>query len=114
MPCDGWFARALVGCTTCSRSLVGPAERAFGIDNTIQREVADRTVEWHRKCVGYDEANTVFHEGSVEDLSRRADGRVDAVVAVCEVDLSPQTDLVLAKKPSLHGSGVEAPPPRRR
>lgn len=80
--------------------LVGPEGHVHGIDMTEQQlAVARDTVQWHAEKFHFDQPNTSFHRGYIEDLRTVgiSDGSVDVVVSNCVVNLSPRKDLVLAE-----------------
>lgn len=80
--------------------LVGPEGHVHGVDMTEdQLMIAATTTNWHRDRFGFDEPNTSFHHGYIEDLRSLGleSASTDVVVSNCVVNLSPRKDLVLAE-----------------
>lgn len=78
-------------CFMLSR-LVGEKGRVIGLDMTDEQlAVARRHVGWHAEKFGYQNANTDFLQGYIEDLAGAgiADCSVDLVISNCVLNLSP-------------------------
>ena len=86
-------------CFTVSR-LVGPSGRVIGVDMTEEQlSVARKHTEFHKNLWGYNQANTDFRSGVIEDLNSvdLADNSVDVVISNCVINLSADKEKVFSE-----------------
>lgn len=78
--------------------MVGEAGEVVGVDMTLEQlEVARAHEDWHRSKFGYDQANTRFIDGMIENLCDLdlEPNSFDVVVSNCVVNLSTDKRAVL-------------------
>lgn len=110
--CGAPIPPALEGCTVLdlgcgtgrdayvASKLVGPEGFVIGVDMTEEQlEVARRYQEVQTKKFGFDQPNTVFRQGYIEDLKGAgiADEAVDVVISNCVINLSPDKRAVFSE-----------------
>ncbi len=80
--------------------LAGPKGRIIGVDMTDEQlETARRHVGYHARAFGFDEPNTTFIKGYIEDLKSIGieNESVDVVVSNCVINLSPDKPAVFSE-----------------
>ena len=78
--------------------MVGEHGSVIGVDMTEQQlAVATQYIEYHRDKFGYQQTNTQFLTGYIEQLDQLniADNSIDVVVSNCVINLSPDKNAVL-------------------
>jgi arsenite methyltransferase len=90
--------------------LVGQTGSVVGVDATpAQLDVANRTLEWHRKKFGYEKGNVSFIEGDIEKLDALdlEPGSFDIIVSNCVINLVADKGAVFAAAHRLLKPGGE-------
>jgi len=90
--------------------LVGEQGSVVGVDMTDEQlAVANRHIEYHRQQFGFDQANTEFRKGYIEQLDQLdlEPGSFDIIVSNCVINLSPNKEAVLKQAYDLLKPGGE-------
>jgi len=90
--------------------LVGEQGSVVGVDMTDEQlAIANRHIEYHRQQFGFDQANTEFRKGYIEQLDQLdlEPGSFDIIVSNCVINLSPNKKTVLKQAYDLLKPGGE-------
>lgn len=108
--CGSPFPPLLDGCTVLDlgcgtgrdvyvfSALVGEHGQVIGVDMTPEQiHIAIEHQQFHTQQFGYQQPNTSFIQGYIEDLSAIADNSVDLAVSNCVINLSPSKERVFTE-----------------